>query len=60
MKTVYGYWWDNRNDNEGALSSTINRRQREGDDFVTRAVNAFKAKYPGVEVEYPKLWGGTK
>ena len=60
VKTVYGYWWDNRNDNEGALSSTINRRQREGDDFVTRAVNAFKAKYPGVEVEYPKLWGGTK
>lgn len=60
VKTVYGYWWDNKNDNELATESTINRRQRAGDDFVTRAVNAFKQKYPGVDVEYPKLWGGTK
>lgn len=60
VKPVFGYWWDNRNDNEGDTRQIANRRQRAGDDFVTRAVNAFKAKYPGVEVEYPRLWGGTK
>ena len=60
VKTVYGYWWDNKNDNEGDLRSSINKRQRAGDDFVSRAVAAFKQKYPGVEVEYPRLWGGTK
>ncbi len=60
VKTVYGYWWDNKYDNEWNMYSSINKRQRSGDDFVSRAVNAFKQKYPGVEVEYPKLWGGTK
>lgn len=59
-KPVYGYWWDNKNNNEGSGHKIKNKRTRSGSDFVTRAVNNFKLKYPNIDVVYPKLWGGTK
>lgn len=58
-KPVYGYWWDNENNNE-TTNWVHNKRSREGSNFVTRAVNAFKTKYPYIDVKYPALWGGTK
>ena len=62
-KAVYGEWWDNESDNGEAAYPGFKGRSlpvRVGSDFITRTVNEFKRKYPSVEVEYPRLWGGTK
>lgn len=58
-KPVYGYWWNNKNNTEGDIRIK-NKTSRAGSNFVTRAVNAFKVKYPYIDVKYPALWGGTK
>lgn len=62
-KQVYGEWWDNESDRgeapyprfKGASLSV-----RQGSDFIARTIEEFKRKYPSIEVEYPRLWGGTK
>lgn len=62
-KQVYGNWWDNESDKGEADYPGFSGRSlpvREGSDFITRTIEAFKLKYPSIEVEYPRLWGGTK
>jgi hypothetical protein len=62
-KPVYGNWWDNEVDSGEAPFGRNRMRsmtRRQGDDFIKRTIDAFKRKYPSIEVEYPRLWGGTK
>lgn len=63
-KPVYGSWWDNQTDNgEASFGKSSHMRslpKRQGSDFITRTIREFTAKYPSVEVEYPRIWGGTK
>lgn len=62
-KPVYGEWWDNEsNTGEAGFNDFKGRSlpKRGGSDFITKTINRFRKKYPQVEVEYPKLWGGTK
>ena len=62
-KQVYGEWWDNESDNGEAAYPGFNRASlsvRVGNDFIKQTVDNFKRKYPSIEVEYPRLWGGTK
>lgn len=62
-KPVYGEWWDNQgNAGEVRYPGFTGRSlsKRSGSDFITRTIKQFCRKYPQVEVEYPKLWGGTK
>lgn len=61
-KPVYGYWWDNESDEGEASFGGYMRSatRRLGSDFIKQTIEAFKKKYPSIEVEYPRLWGGTK
>ncbi len=63
-KPVYGSWWDNETDSGeapfGKSSHIRSLPNRQGSDFIARTIHEFTAKYPSIEVEYPKLWGGTK
>ncbi len=62
-KPVYGEWWDNESDAGEANYRGFKGRSlthREGSDFITRTIREFNMKYPSIEVEYPRLWGGTK
>lgn len=61
-KPVYGYWWDNKTDaGESSFGGYMrSKTNRQGSDFIKQTIEAFKRKYPSIEVEYPRLWGGTK
>ena len=62
-KPVYGEWWDNQSDaGETSYPGFTGRSlpKRQGSDFIKQTIDAFKRKYPSIEVEYPRLWGGTK
>ena len=62
-KPVYGEWWDNEADAGEVNYFGFKGRSlthREGSDFITKTIQEFKTKYPSIEVEYPRLWGGTK
>ncbi len=62
-KPVYGEWWDNETDAGEANYKGFRGRSlphRAGSDFITKTIRKFNAKYPSIEVEYPRLWGGTK
>lgn len=59
-KSVYGTWWDNQtNDGDrGNLGLIRSRRYRSANDFISRAVNSFRLKYPDIKISYPSEWGG--
>lgn len=35
------------------------RPKREGNPFVAGVVKTFEARYPGLKIEFPELWGGS-
>lgn len=62
-KQVFGEWWDNESDNGEAAYPGFKGASlpvRTGNDFIKQTIERFKRKYPSIEVEYPRLWGGTK
>lgn len=62
-KPVYGEWWDNETDSGEANYKGFRGRSlshRMGSDFIAKTIREFQVKYPSIEVEYPRLWGGTK
>lgn len=60
-RSVYGTWWDNQYDDgdRGNLGLIRSLRHRSSNDFVSRTIEAFKLKYPTIEVSYPSEWGGN-
>ena len=69
-KRVFGAWSHaepfvknpkTRDDADFSEDSFIqNMKYLPPSDFVTQAVDAFMARHPGVKVQYPVAWGGTK
>ena len=51
---VWGYWVGHENN-----PYTGSRVYRAPNSFISKTINAFKAKYPEVNILYPSLWGGT-
>lgn len=51
--SVFGVW-EGRN---GGLPIS-NKRVRSPNSFISDTIDSFEAQHPGVEVSYPRLWGG--
>ena len=51
---VWGYWVGHENN-----PYTGSRVYRAPNNFISKTVHQFNAKYPEINILYPSLWGGT-
>lgn len=55
-----GMWWDNQDDTGETEDYVRAKRHRAGVDFITPIIRRYEAMYEGLNITYPKEWGGTK
>lgn len=53
-KQVFGYWIGHENS-----PYTASKVYRAPNSFISKTIAQFNAKYPGINILYPSLWGGT-
>lgn len=60
---AYGAWWDSatdsgERDNPYGYITIRSKKSREPNPFIKDTIRSFEEKHPGMEIHFPKEWGG--